>query len=124
MRKGFVVAYSVDGKVGLSATSQDQELSLPPRDVAPAKLVEVPPRGFAILAAQFGDDDKWVDVTDTFRQRIVNGRLDSSAADLPDPAFGVHKSLVILYAWQGRAMLSITRDDRPVVLPVIPLPGQ
>ncbi|WP_406700950.1 hypothetical protein V5E97_19355 [Singulisphaera sp. Ch08] len=121
-RKTLAIAYSTNGRVGLSITTEKQEASLPPKDVAEAKLAEVPPQGFAVLAASFGDDDKWVDVTEAFRQRTQDGKLDSSAADLPDPVFGVHKSLVIVYAWQGKVLMSITRDDAPVSLPVIEAP--
>ncbi len=118
--KSVAVTYLLDGKAGLLTAPQNLEVSLPEK--AP-KLVEVPPQGFSVLIARFGDADKWVDVTETFRKRTAAGKLDSSAADLPDPAFGIHKVLVIVYAWEGRVFTSITRDDRPVKLPVLQPPG-
>jgi tetratricopeptide (TPR) repeat protein len=113
--KNLVIAYSVDGKVGLALMPESREFILPPME--PARMSVVLAQGFAVLEARYGDGDKWVDVSDEFRKRTVDGKLDSSAADLPDPVFGTHKALVILYAWEGRIYLSITQDNLRISLP-------
>jgi hypothetical protein len=38
----------------------------------------------------------------------------------PDPAFGVRKSLVIVYSLNGNLGTSITREDQQVELPPLP----
>ncbi len=118
VRKALAIVYSLDGKVGLSITAENQAVSLPPKDAVVAKLTGVPAEGFAVLAAQYGADERWLDVTDTFRKRITNGKLDVSTAGLPDPAYFVHKALVIAYAWEGKVLVSITSEDQKISLPV------
>src|SRR5262249_17861975 len=73
-------------------------------------------QGFAVISAQYGTDERWIDVTEVIRSRIRDGSLDFRPGRLPDPAFGIHKNLVILYSLRGKAGLSITRDDRRVVI--------
>ena len=115
--KGLVIVYSVDGKIGLSTTGENQQVSLPPDPPGAAKLSPVPARGFAVLAAAYGVTGSWVDVTETFRERIANGKLEASTAGLPDPAPGIPKELVIAYARNGEVLLSISPESRTVSLP-------
>jgi hypothetical protein len=117
--KGLVIVYSVDGKIGLSTTGENQPVSLPPDALAAAKLSAVPAQGFALLAAAYGVTGSWVDVTETFRQRIANGKLEASTAGLPDPAPGIPKELVIAYARDGEVLLSISPESRTVSLPLV-----
>jgi hypothetical protein len=117
--KGLVIAYSVDGKIGLSTTGENQQVALPTDPQVAAKLSPVPARGFAVLAAAYGVTGSWVDVTETIRERIANGKLETSLAGLPDPAFGVPKELVIAYARDGEMLLSFTPDGRSVSLPLV-----
>ena len=62
-----MIVYSLDGKVGLSVTRDDQHLALPLREKG--ATAAVPRQGFAVLAAKFGHDDKWMDVTTALRGR-------------------------------------------------------
>ena len=81
---------------------------------------EPPPerdRKFAVLAAKFGIDDRWVDVTEQARGAVSGGRLIGQLAGLPDPAFGTHKVLVVAYTADGRVGLGLARDDQPLRLP-------
>ena len=123
VRKVLAIVYSVNGKVGLSTTAENQAVSLPAKEGVSAKLATVPAHGFAVLAARYGAEEKWLDVTDTFRKRIANGTLDASTAGLPDPAYFVQKSLVIAYAWEGKVFVSISSEDQKVTLPVSPPPA-
>jgi tetratricopeptide (TPR) repeat protein len=124
-RKSLVIVYSVDGKIGLSTTAEYQAVSLPPKDIATAKLLEVPADGFSLLVARYGAMETWADVTDTFRRRIADGRLEASARGLPDPIDGVRKSLVLVYAWEGHVAAVILTEDDKVVLPTLqPAIGQ
>ncbi|WP_422930025.1 hypothetical protein [Singulisphaera sp. PoT] len=116
-RKALMIAYSLNGKVGLSLSGEGAEVELPPKDVDPAKLAEVPPRGFAVLAASYGDDATWVDVTEVLRKKVVDGKVEVTMDDLPDPLFGVHKALVIVYSLEGRIFVSRTRDDQGARIP-------
>ena len=87
----------------------------------PASRVEAdrpPARGFAVMAARFGTDERWFDITQLIRSKISNGRLDDQPEQLPDPANGTHKALVIVYSLDGKVGLSLTRDDQPLVLPL------
>ena len=117
--KGLVIVYSVDGKIGLSTTGENQQVSLPPDPLVAAKLSAVPAPGFAVLAAAYGVTGSWIDVTETVRKRIANGKLEASTAGLPDPAFGIPKELVIVYARDGEVLLSISPDGRTVSLPLV-----
>jgi hypothetical protein len=119
INKGLVIVYSVDGKVGLSTTGQSQQVSLPPNDLAAAKLAAVPAQGFAVLAASYGVTASWIDVTETFRKRVANGKLEVSTAGLPDPAPGIPKEAVITYAWDGKVLISISPESVTVTLPAI-----
>ena len=81
-------------------------------------------RGFRVVRADYGADERWNDATRQV-QALVRGnslRFDQKW-DLfpPDPAFGVVKTLVITYALDGVLGVSITRDDQQVELP--PPPG-
>jgi tetratricopeptide (TPR) repeat protein len=117
--KGLVIVYSVDGKIGLSTSGENQRVSLPPDALAAAKLSAVPAQGFAVLAAAYGVTGSWVDVTETFRERIANGKLEASTAGLRDPAPGIPKELVIAYARDGEVLLSISPESRTVSLPLV-----
>jgi tetratricopeptide (TPR) repeat protein len=115
--KSLVIAYSVNGKVGLAITPEIADYSLPPAKEAGARMSSVPARGFQVLEARYGVADKWVDVTDIYRKRTADGKLESSSVDLPDPIFGVPKTVVILYAWEGRVFLAITPENIKINLP-------
>jgi tetratricopeptide (TPR) repeat protein len=117
--KTLVIAYSVDGKVGLAITPEIPEYSLPPAKEAGARMSDVPAQGFQVLDAHYGVADKWVDVTDIYRKRTADGKLESSSIDLPDPIFGVPKTVVILYAWEGRVFLAISPENLKFNLPAV-----
>ncbi len=117
--KALVIAYSLNGKVGLAITPEIAEYALPPAKEAGARLSSVPDRGFQVLDARYGVADKWVDVTDIYRKRTADGKLESSSVDLPDPIFGVSKTVVILYAWEGRVYLANTPENIQFNLPAL-----
>ena len=77
----------------------------------------IPPRGFAVLAARYGRDAHWVDVTDRVRPAVSEGMIDLLPNNFPDPAFGSVKGLAVVYSDNGKVGLSITKDGQKVELP-------
>ena len=81
-------------------------------------------RGFKVIRAGYGVDDRWVDVTRQIRA-LVRGDTVRFDADprrfMPDPAVGTRKTLIILYTLDGNLGTSITREGEQVELPPIPL---
>lgn len=68
-------------------------------------------RGLVIESARFGVDDKWADVTTFVRDRVADGVL-RPLGGVPDPAFGRHKTIMILGTYGGREfVLSFTTDN-------------
>lgn len=116
--KALAVAYSVDGKIGVAISHGDQQMSLPPESGS-SKTVAISGSGFEVLAAHFGSDDRWADVTEAVSKRVADGRLQFAIQDagFPDPAFGTRKSLAIVYALRGRVGLAVSVDGRGVDLP-------
>jgi hypothetical protein len=116
--KGLVIAYSDDGKVGLSASKESQKAVLPPSGES-ARLAEVPARGFAVLAARYGSEDKWADVTDAVRARVAEGRVECNVPDLKlaDPFPNAQKAMAIAYSVDGKVGLSVITEARPISLP-------
>jgi hypothetical protein len=80
-----------------------------------------------VLYARYGAYNAWTDVTDLIRRLVVQApgqrlALPRSLTDLgiPDPAFGEHKSLVIVYRYRGGIHLSITGDSDTANVPALP----
>ena len=116
--KTLMVLFSVDGKVGLAEVRDDVALSLDaPRDTS--TLAPDPGRGFALLAAHFGFDEKWQDVTAAVRSKISGDRLDflPAQAGLPDPAPGEPKAIAVAYASGGKVGLYVQSQWRSPNLP-------
>ena len=78
-------------------------------------------RGFRVLQAQYGIDERWVDVTDQvvplIRGDVLRFGLGTEVNFKADPALGVLKRLVIVYSLDGNAGVSITGDKQRVELP-------
>jgi hypothetical protein len=77
----------------------------PPR---PAK-VEGP---VVVRSASYGAGDKWADVTKTVRSHVRGPGLANFYEGLPDPAYGVHKSLVIEGTYGGKDFVLTCGEDR------------
>jgi hypothetical protein len=81
------------------------------------------PRGFRIIRAEIGVGDQWNDVTVPAQSLVRENRLkvDSPEYDFqPDSAFGVKKSLIIVYTIDGRPGVYAAPADRKVDLPPSP----
>jgi hypothetical protein len=67
------------------------------------KEATVPPtmRGLLIQRVQYGTGDKWTDLTELFRNRQRNDSL-SNIPDLPDPARGKKKALIVEGIYGGK----------------------
>ncbi|MDB5352812.1 MAG: repeat, subgroup [Planctomycetota bacterium] len=116
--KTTVLLYAMDGKVGLSEARDDEPLPMDIRQEA-STLAPIPARGFAVLAARFGIDDKWEDVTASVRARVADGRLNFTPAEakLTDPAPGEPKALAVAYAIDGKVGLYVQSQWRSPHLP-------
>ena len=78
-------------------------------------------RGFRVLRAHYGIDERWADVTDELRP-LVRGNvlrfgLGTDVNFKTDPAYGVLKRLVIVYSLDGNTGVSITGEKQRVELP-------
>jgi sugar lactone lactonase YvrE len=116
--KTTVLLYAMDGKVGLSESRDDEPLPLDIRQDA-STLAAIPSRGFAVLAARFGIEEKWEDVTNAVRARITDGRLDFKPvhAALADPAPGQPNSLAVAYSNEGKVGIYVQSQWRSPNLP-------
>lgn len=81
------------------------------------------PRGFRIIRAETGAGDLWNDVTVPVRSFVRQNRLKVDSADFdfkPDAAFGVGKTLIIVYTVDGKPGVYSAPADRNVDLPPPP----
>jgi len=85
----------------------------------------VPPtmRGMLIRRAKFGIDDKWADVTDIIRHRLLNNAI-VGMGDLPDPAFGKNKTLVLEGMYGGKDFVLSFNLGRPGTTFVFGMPSE
>ncbi len=78
------------------------------------------PRGFRIIRAEIGVGEQWNDVTVPARSLIRENRLkvDSPEYDFqPDSAYGVKKTLIIVYTVDGKPGVYAAPADRKVDIP-------
>jgi hypothetical protein len=80
-----------------------------------------------VLAARYGAYTGWADVTEKVRELVAEakGQKLSFQADLPvfgipDPMFGEHKTLVVVYRYRGGIHLSVKGGDTPTNIPAPP----
>lgn len=81
------------------------------------------PRGFRVLRAEIGADDRWNDVTVPIRGLIREDRLEFDPVKFdfkPDAAAGVGKTLIIVYAIDGKPGVYTAPADRKVDIPPRP----
>jgi hypothetical protein len=81
------------------------------------------PRGFRIIRAEIGVGDRWNDVTVPARSFIRENRLKVASPEYdfqPDAAFGVKKTLIIVYTIDGTPGIYTAPADRNVELPPPP----
>ena len=112
--QAVVIAYAMDGKVGLSVTRDGEPVSLPPTHPDSAGLVAVPNAPLAVLAGRLGDGGEWKDVTEPLQKRIVKDRLElefPAASLLPGFLPDTRQALAVLYSRRGRVRLWLRRDD-------------
>ena len=65
-----------------------------------------------VRSARYGAGDKWADVTQNVRSHVHGGGLVNFYEGLPDPAFGVHKSLVVEGAYGGKDFVLTLGESR------------
>ncbi len=78
------------------------------------------PRGFRIIRAEIGVNDQWNDITVQARDFVREHRLKVNSPEYdfqPDAAFGVSKTLVIVYTVDGKPGIYAAPADRKVELP-------
>lgn len=88
-------------------------------DAQDAAAKPVTRRGFDVVTARWGALTQWLDVTTPVRAKIKDGALSlvPEQMNFPDPIDGTRKSLVVLYARDGRFDLAIAGDGQPLELP-------
>jgi len=78
-------------------------------------------RGFRIISARYGIDERWADVTDQLtpliRGNVLRFGVGIDVNFKNDPAYGVFKRLIIVYSLNGNTGVSITTDKQRVELP-------
>jgi hypothetical protein len=125
--KSLRKAYLAELEKARKAAAEQQDGQEADRIVAEADEIvrddpEVPDRrGFQILSARYGIDERWDDVTDQLRP-LVRGDvlrfgLGTDVNFKNDPAYGVLKRLIIVYSLNGNTGVSITGDKQRVELP-------
>lgn len=78
------------------------------------------PRGFHIVRAEIGLDEQWNDVTIQVRDFVQGNQLKIAKPDYtfkPDAAFGVKKTLIVVYTVDGKPGIYTAPADRDVSLP-------
>ena len=81
------------------------------------------PRGYRVLRAEIGVGEQWNDVTVPTRRLIRGDRLKFDPVEFdfkPDAAFGVGKTLIIIYTIDGKPVVYTAPADRKVDLPPRP----
>jgi hypothetical protein len=81
------------------------------------------PRGFRIIRAEIGVGHQWNDVTVPARGFVRENRLKVASPEYdfqPDAAFGVKKTLIIVYMIDGKPGIYTAPADRNVELPPPP----
>ena len=104
---------------GIDRTRAEKKYAATEKNILPQRPI--------VLYASYGAYRGWVDVTDRIRWLLVQARGQKAAfkrnsVDLgvPDPAFGEHKSLVVVYRFGGGIYLSIGGDEDMVTIPGSP----
>jgi WD40 repeat protein len=87
----------------------------------------LPPSRPVVLHARCGAYKGWADVTDRVRWMVSQSsgfklvvKLRPGDLGIPDPSYGEHKSLFIVYRYRGGVHLSITGDADTVSIPAAP----
>ena len=91
-----------------------------PPEAADPPAKPAPPTKFAIIAARWGAEDRWDDVTAALRSKVAADRLVIAKvenAGFHDPNFGKMKTLVIVYSVQGKINVQTFFYSSRVVLP-------
>jgi hypothetical protein len=125
--KGLRQAYLAELEKAEKAAAQQKDRPEADRIVAEADEIfrddpEVPDRrGFRIISARYGIDERWADVTDELRPllrgNVLRFGLGTDVNLKNDPAYGVFKRLIIVYSLNGNTGVSITTDKQRVELP-------
>ena len=76
--------------------------------------------GVLLISAKYGEGDKWIDVTANLGRLLMRRRpITVSPEDLRvnDPAFGIMKSLAVVYRMRGTTHLEMLPDGANVAIP-------
>lgn len=98
-----------------AAIKKTETAEIPPAPVPPPKMAR-----FEIIAARWGAQDGWADVTKLVSGKIKNGRLviaEPEKAGLGDPKNGAFKSLVVVYSLNGVVLVDAFAHNQRVSLP-------
>ncbi|MDR3401618.1 MAG: hypothetical protein P4L99_03885 [Chthoniobacter sp.] len=109
VKKDVRIVFSFHGTHQLASFTQDQDILLLPA-----------PSAFTILSANFGADSRRVDVTDAVRAEVKDGSLHKWqhwGFGRIDPAFGIVKTVEIVYAEGGVLKTATFHQHQEINLP-------
>jgi hypothetical protein len=106
---------------GLDRTKVEKKLATLEKTLPQPRVV--------VLHASYGAYNGWADVTDKVRGLAVQAKGAKLAVKvalevfgIPDPCFGEHKTLVVVYRHGGGTRLSVTGDAETATIPMVPGP--
>jgi hypothetical protein len=117
VRKTLTLTYRIDGENHTVTGGEDEVFLVPP---VPAEGMEIAGASvpFKIVAARYGVDNQWIDVTDQIRNQISDPSQQVKAHNYAgkDLHPGIHKHLVVYFEIKGRRYARIASDEGSIPL--------
>jgi hypothetical protein len=122
LRKSYLAELDKTGKAAAEKdTSEAARIMAESDEILRGEVATAARRGFRVLRAEYGIDERWTDVTDQLRPlirgNVLRFELGKDLVFKVDPAYGTVKRLIIVYALDGNMGVSITSDKQRVELP-------
>src|ERR1019366_8041456 len=98
----------------VSVAWQTRAALLPPSSRSVSPLV--------IVKAEYGAQDKWLDITEIARKAVRDGQLRLRADNTlgPDPVHGVVKSLRVTYDIGGKEQRAVASENQEILIDAAP----
>ncbi len=123
LRKSYLAELDKAGKAAIQRQDapEAERIVAESDEILRGEVATAGRRGFRILRASYGVDERWADVTDELRPLIRGNVLRfDHGKDITfkaDPAYGTLKRLIIIYELDGNTGVSITTEKQRVELP-------
>jgi WD40 repeat protein len=122
--KTMVIVYQVGGQTCLSITPEGTNATIPaaPGSQDTAAIWPAPGQELLVLAARYGSEGTWANVTTQVQHLVKGPSLTVVAYDdfVGDPFPGKSKTLFIVYRYNNRVRLAITAQGQTAVLGAAP----